>query len=78
MANRRRRSRQESNSRNVYSALEPRQLLAGISLQSINGFQTVLIDGTGAGDVAEVNDVNGQTIEVQLIGETQLFSGASF
>ena len=56
-----------------YAHLEPRNLLAGISLEVFNGFDTVLIDGTNVNDVAFVADASGDRIAVTNNDETEFF-----
>lgn len=58
----------------VYQALEARNLLAGISFEVINGFQTVLIDGTSNADIAEVSNIAGGAFEVTFNDQTETFS----
>lgn len=56
-----------------YDLLEDRKLLAGISLITFNGFDTVLIDGEGTNDVAQVADASGDRIAVTYNSETEFF-----
>ena len=62
-----------------YGALESRQLLAGVSLETINGLNTVLIDGSNGSDTVEVTmddgnlsvDFNGQLHTIQSDTEVE-------
>ncbi len=64
------------NSRMTFQMLEPRRLLAGITLENINGVATVLIDGSLENDVAVVANVNDSTILVQLNDQLETFAVA--
>lgn len=64
-------SRQALNTQ--YATLEPRNLLAGISIGTFNGFDTVLVDGSNINDVAFVADASGDRISVTLNSETEFF-----
>lgn len=71
---RKRSNRQRCKSRTItYSVLEPRQLLAGISLETVNGYATVVIDGSNAHDVSEVQNL-GSSIRVTLNDQQQIFA----
>ncbi len=56
-----------------YSGLEPRQLLTGISLETVNGFATVVINGSNGDDFSEVHHLNGG-LQVTLNDLQQLFA----
>ena len=61
-----------------YESLEPRQLLAGISLETVAGRPTVVIDGSGADDVAVVNSLQDGQIEFRLNNTSETFSSSQF
>ena len=71
------RNRKNSNSTS-YESLEKRELLAGITIEAIAGRQTVVIDGTGASDVAEVRALSNGQIEFSLNNTTETFQRSQF
>lgn len=64
--------KKQKRNRHQYSSLEPRRLLAGITLETISGRETVVIDGSAANDFAQVEDL-GNRILVQLNAEEVTF-----
>ncbi len=62
-----------------YQSLEQRQLLAGVTLEVINGLNTALIDGSNANDVAEVisTDAAHRTLTIEFNGQTHELSADS-
>ena len=61
-----------------YSNLERRDLLAGISIETIGGRSTLVIDGSSQDDVAQVSDSNNNQVEVQLNQEVRQIDRSSF
>ena len=56
-----------------YNELEPKHLLAGISLRTIDGFQTLNIAGTTGDDVASIQ-ADGSLIHASLNSTNQTFN----
>ena len=63
---------------NSYQLLEARQLLAGISIESILGRATLVIDGTSQGDVATVENVSSTVVRATLNNSSQNFNRSQF
>ena len=63
---------------NDYQRLEPRQLLATASIETVSGRQTLVIDGDSTADTAVVQDANAAQVRVTLNGENSVFNKSEF
>ena len=61
-----------------YDRLERRELLASVSIQDVNGRETLLIDGCNQSDVAVVDDLNANQVRLTLNGQVQNFDKSDF
>ena len=69
-------TRRHSNidSRMKYGSLEQRKMFAGVTLEVVNGFDTIVIDGTSGDDVAEVTRAADGQIRVEFNNEEHFFN----
>ena len=62
----------------AYGTLEKREMFAGISLESVAGRPSVVIDGSNGNDVAEVRTLQNGDVEFSLNDTTQTFARNQF
>ena len=62
----------------AYGNLEKREMFAGISLESVAGRPSVVIDGTSGNDVAEVSTLQNGEVQFTLNDTTQTFARNQF
>ncbi len=61
-----------------YNKLEAREMLASVSIQDVNGRQTLVIDGDPTADSAIVQDANASQVRVNLNGQTTFHNKSAF
>ena len=66
------------NNNMAYGSLEKREMFAGISLESVAGRPSVVIDGTSGNDVAEVSTLQNGEVQFTLNDTTQTFARNQF
>lgn len=72
------RKRNKRNPTFQYANLESREMLATVSIESIGGRQTLVIDGDPTRDVAIVEDASNDRVRVTLNGQASFHSKANF
>ncbi len=61
-----------------YESLEPKQLLATVSIQDVAGRETLVIDGDSGNDVVFVSDLNDDQVRVVENGNALTFNRSEF
>ena len=70
--------RNRKNNKMEYGSLEKREMFAGISLESVAGRPSVVIDGSNGNDVAEVRTLSNGQVEFTLNNTTETFARNQF